>query len=89
MISEAFNSIFPKVTTILKSTCEAVEHSFTHFLEPAINGIKIVTKAFDDMGNVLHHVEDVFAPVKWALDVFKWIFDIIVKPIIDDIMNVS
>ena len=89
MISEAFEGIFHVVTTILKSICDAIAYFFTHFLQPVIDGIKVVTNAFDKMGEVIHHVKDVFAPVEWLLDAIEWIFEVFVQPIIDDIMDVS
>ena len=89
VISEAFKGIFKVFTTILKSICDAIAYFFTHFLEPVISSIKKVTSAFNEIGTVVHHIEDVFAPIKWVLEAIEWIFEMIVQPVIDDIMDVS
>ena len=44
--------------------------------------------AFDEIGKVVHHIEDAFPPLKWALEAVEWRFDEIVKPVIEEIMNV-
>ena len=89
MISEAFEDIFKIITTVLKPICDAVTNFYTNVLEPIINGIKKVTSVFGEIGNVIHHIEDVFAPIKWALHAANCILKKVVQPVINDIMDVS
>ena len=89
MISKGFDDIFELFIKTLGPICHAIAKFLKKHLKPVIDGIKIVTTAFGEMEKVVHHVEDAFAPLKWALDAIEWIFEKIVQPIIDDIMNVS
>ena len=88
VVSEGFEDAFKVLSTVLKPVCTVIE-DVTSWFSPIADHLKDVTNVFEDVHSVLHKVEDAFAPIKWALDAVKCIFDKVIGPVIHWIMHVS
>ena len=88
VVSLGFEDAFRVLTTVLKPICDVIQE-FANWFSSIVDGLKSVTHVFNDIHNVVDKVEDAIAPVKWALDAVKCIFDKLITPVIDWIMHVS
>jgi len=88
-VKKVFKEAFNIISSVLKPAVDAIENFYTSVFQPIFDAIKSVTDVFSEIGNVITKVEDAIAPIKWALHAISCIFEKVVDPIIDEIMNVS
>ena len=76
----------------MSGVMKPVVHVLTKFgewLKPVLDAVKFVGEVFHDIRVVLDKVVDAIKPIKWALDAAECIFEKVVKPVLDWIMEVS
>ena len=88
VVAQAFHSIWNVVKKILTPVWDAIKE-FASWFEDIIGGAKKVLDVFHNVNNVVEDIEDAIKPIKWALDAVKCIFDTIVNPVLNWIMDVS
>ena len=74
--------------TILKPFWDGIK-AFFSFFEPIANVANKVFGVFKTINHWVDVVEDAIKPIKWALDALRCIFETIVDPVINWILDVS
>ena len=88
-MKKAFEEALNVISSILKPAVAAMEDFYTSVFQPIFDHIKSATGVFNEIGKVVGKVKNTIAPVKWALHAASCVFDQVIKPVIDGIMNVS
>jgi len=84
-----FEGVVNTIDSVLKPAIDAVDEFFTAVFKPLFDHVKDVIGVFGSIKRVVDKIEHDIAPVKWALHAVSCIFEKIVNPILDAIMNVS
>ena len=86
-VSGGFSVVVKVLKTLLKPFWDAVKGFFS-FFEPIANVANKIFGVFHTIDHWVDVVADAIKPIKWALDAVKCIFDKIINPVLDWLMEV-
>lgn len=88
-LAEALDkNLVTKINDFVQLIEESI-NSLENIIGGAIDKIKSVDSVLSPIKTALQDVEETIAPVRWVLDAGEWVFDKVLKPVIDEILEAT